>query len=447
MPTDARTAAFQTLLRAEKNGAFLNLALDAALKNSPAMDAADRALATELVYGVARRQRLLDATIGAHSSRPTEKLDAAVLVALRLGAYQLFFTRTKPHAAVNETVELVKSLPAGKKAAGFVNALMRAFSRLPGPAVPEGGTEASRLAVECSQPTWLAERWIDRFGLEEARALCRIQNETPAIDVRFDPARVSGEDLAASLSSSGVQSEPAALSPVGLSLSGAGGLTELTAFREGLFQVQDEAAQLVGLLPDVRPGMDILDACAAPGGKTCHLAQRLRGKGHVTALDLHAHRLDRLRPEAERLGLAGLISAKACDVSRPLPFDRGRFDLILADLPCTGLGTTRRHPEIRYRRTREDPARMAEVQRRIAGNLAAYVKPGGQLIFSVCSMEPEEGLDQLEGIEALGFRLVPPDASCGVCWPLISEEKPAIATFPHRHGCDGFFGARFIKEG
>lgn len=447
MPTNARTIAFQTLMKTEQSDAFLNLTLDGAIEAAGEVSAADKALATELSYGVFRRRRALDVTIGACSSRPPEKMDLEVLTALRMGAYQLFFTRTKPHAAVNETVELVKSSRVGKSAAGFVNALMRRLSKLDGPVVPQGVTEGAALAIRHSQPTWLVDRWIGRFGLEEAERLCVRQNETPAIDVRIDPARISGETFVALMAGAGVTVRPTAISPVGFTMEAAGNLTGLDAYGKGVFQVQDEAAQLVGLMPSVTPGMSILDACAAPGGKTCHLAQRLRGRGHVHALDLYAHRLERLKSESRRLGLESLVSCDAADATLPLPFDVGAFDLVLADLPCTGLGTTRRHPEIRYRRTREDPARMGELQRKILENLANYVRPGGQLVFSVCSMEPEEGLDHLDFIRGLGFSLVPPDPEGGVHWPLVSEDTPAIATYPHVHGCDGFFGARFVKKG
>ena len=446
MPTDARTAAFRALLNAEQMGAFLNLTLDACLKDMPNISSKDRALATELTYGVARNLRLLDVTIGSKSSRPPEKLDAEVRTALRLGAYQLLFTRTKVHAAVNETVELVKSLPGGQRARGFVNALMRSLSLLEGPVVPEDAPPAAQMAIRYSQPTWLVERWIGRFGEEGARALCQAENEVPPIDVRIDPSRLSRASFVQALEGSGISARPTEISPVGLTLFQAGGIADVPLHSDGLFQVQDEAAQLVGLLARVEPGMNILDACAAPGGKTFHLAERLKGRGRIEAVDLYAHRLERLKAEAHRLGFDGLVSTLAADASRPLPWPRASFDIVLADLPCTGLGTTRRHPEIRARRTKDDPARMAELQREILKNLADYVRPGGQLIYAVCSMEPEEGTEQVPFIESLGFDLTPPDDSLGVIWPLSASCPPAIATFPHVHGCDGFFGARFVRR-
>lgn len=445
MPTAARAVAFQTLVRAERTDAYLNIALDAALRSTPGFSPPDRALVTEIVYGVARHQRTLDAAIAALASRPPERLDLEVRVALRLGAYQLFFMRMKPHAAVHETVEIIKGLPRHRHAAGFVNALLRAMTRMDAPAPPQG-TPAERLAVERSQPTWLVERWIARLGLDEATALCEAQNQVPKIDVRFDPRRISREALVDLLAEAGITARPTPISPVGLQLDATGNLAAAPAFSQGLFQVQDEAAQLVGLLPRVEPGMRILDACAAPGGKTCHLAERLGASGRVHALDLHAHRLRRLREEVRRLDLGARVEIEVADASAPLAFEEAAFDLILADLPCTGLGTLRRHPEIRYRREEGDPARMAQLQRAIVGNLVRHLKPGGQFVYAVCSMEPEEGVEQLVGLEALGLELVMPDDQSSVVWPIEDGTRPFIATFPHRHGCDGFFGARLIRR-
>ena len=445
MSTTARAIALQTLIRVERTDAFLNLALDAALKASPGVSQPDRALVTELVYGVTRHQRALDNAIAIHATRPLERLDPEIRAALRLGAYQLFFLRTKPHAAVHETVALVKELPRHRHAAGFVNALLRALARMSG--LPElKGTEVEKLAITHSQPNWLVERWERRFGLEETTLLCAAQNEPPKIDIRFNPARISRQALIDRLAEEGVAARATALSPVGLTLEGCGHLAELKAFAAGLFQVQDEAAQLVGLLPCVEPGMRVLDACAAPGGKTCHLAERLGDSGTVHALDLHAHRMHRLSAEARRLGLNRRIECATADASAPLPFDEASFDLILADLPCTGLGTLRRHPEIRHRRPESAPARMAQLQIAIVQNLARYLRPGGQLVYAVCSMEPEEGLDHLAALADMGLELVPPDSAHPIDWPMEDAARPFIATYPHRHGCDGFFGARLIRR-
>ena len=387
----------------------------------------------------------IPSTIAIHATRPLERLDPEIRAALRLGAYQLFFLRTKPHAAVHETVALVKELPRHRHAAGFVNALLRALARMV--CLPElKGTEVEKLAITHSQPNWLVERWERRFGLEETTLLCAAQNEPPKIDIRFNPARISRQALIDRLAEEGVAARATALSPVGLTLEGCGHLAALKAFAAGLFQVQDEAAQLVGLLPRVEPGMRVLDACAAPGGKTCHLAERLGESGTVHALDLHAHRMHRLGAEARRLGLNRRIECATADASAPLPFDEASFDLILADLPCTGLGTLRRHPEIRHRRPEDAPARMAQLQIAIVQNLARYLRPGGQLVYAVCSMEPEEGSDHLAALAELGFDLVPPDGAHHIEWPMEDAARPFIATYPHRHGCDGFFGARLIRR-
>lgn len=439
----ARSLAFQVLVQVERADAWLSLALDAGIRSAGALSRQDAALATELAYGVSRRALTLDAVIAAHSHVPLRRLETRVHAALRLGAYQLIFLERVPdHAAVSETVQLLRDNGLAR-AAGFANAVLRKIATERTVPLPEDPLE--RISVEQSHPSWLVRRWAERWGAEQTEALCRSHNLNPPVCVRVDPARASREEVAAALSAAGVGSRPALLSPVGLLLENAGPLAQLEPFARGLFQVQDEAAQLVGLLAGAAPGMRVLDACAAPGGKSCHLAEQLKGQGELFAVDLHPRKLERLAAEAARLGLSGRIHARTADATRPLPFERASFDLVLLDAPCSGLGTLRRHPELRYRRKPEDIARLAGLQSALAENLLAYLKPGGAFVFAVCSMEPEEGEALAEQLAARGLRVEPPEAA-GVPWEQVMTPRGFLATLPHRHGTDGFFAARLVSR-
>ncbi len=437
----ARAIAFRALLQVERADAFLNLALDAGLKAAGNLPRQDAALATELAYGVSRRALALDSALARHSRRPLEKLETAVHVALRLGAYQLLYLdRVPAHAAVDETVQVAKDAGLGR-AAGFLNAVLRRLAEKPEVPLPDDPID--RLSVETSHPRWLVERWVARLGLEEATALCRADNEAPAVCVRVHGA--SREEVIAALARDDVQARPTALSPLGLWLEDPGPLVRLKAFQKGLFQVQDEAAQLVSFMAGARPGMRVLDACAAPGGKACHLASQVGPQGEVFALDVHPRKLQRIEDEAKRLGVASSMRLRSADAARPLPFAQRSFDLILLDAPCSGLGTLRRHPELRYRRTAGDVKRLADGQRALWQNLVAYLKPGGAFVYAVCSPEPEEGAEQLPAFEAAGLRLAPPSAE-GVPWGEVLDAKGTLATWPHRHRADSFFAARLVAK-
>ncbi len=439
----ARAIAFQVLLQVERADAYLNVALDAALKSAGALPRQEAALATELCYGVARRQLALDAAIAAHSSRPIKKLETAVLVALRLGAYQLLYLdRVPAHAAVSESVELVRKQGL-VRATGFVNAILRKLAAQL--EVPLPNEPVQRISVEASHPLWLVQRWATRFGLEEAQALCGADNEAPPVCLRVNRQRATREEVLDVLEKEGVRAKPSELSPVGVILEDAGRLSALPSFQKGIYQVQDEAAQLVGLFAQPRPGMRVLDACAAPGGKACHLAELMEGQGEVYALDIHPRKLEKIQEEARRLGHEPMMRLRAADAGRPLPFEKSSFDLILLDAPCTGLGTLRRHPELRYRRNESDVPRMAELQRSLAKNLLEYLRPGGTFVFAVCSTEPEEGPLQAEWLTSTGLLLAASTAA-GVDWDKVKDRGGGMATFPHRHRTDGFFAARFQRK-
>jgi 16S rRNA (cytosine967-C5)-methyltransferase len=434
----ARTLAIQVLARVRATDAYLNVVLDTMLSESPLKDPRDTALATELAYGATRRQLALDYAITRFADRKLDSMEDRVLAALRIGAYQLFHTRVPARAAVAETVQALKDLGV-ERAAGFVNAILRKLAGLPGPPLPPESDAVEYLSIRESHPRWLVERWIRHFGRERAEAMLVADNQTPPIVVRANTSKVTRDALLAQLREVGLEVQPTTVSPVGIILPPVGRLEEVYGYAEGLWQVQDEAAQLVGVYSALPETARVLDACAAPGGKACHLAE-----GHeVVAADLHANKLPKIETEARRLGLSGKLRAVAHDATEPLPEELGEFHAVLVDAPCSGLGTLRRHPELRYRRKEEDVGRLAALQRRILENCQEAVPPGGLLVYAVCTTEPQEGQDQVE----MFLRSHPewtaePPVLQGAKLP---QSQAWLRTLPGPEGWDGFFAARLRK--
>lgn len=434
---NARAQAIRVLSRVRATDAFLNAALDADLSQEPPRDDRDRNLVTELCYGTTRRQLGLDRALSLFVHRRLETLEDRVLAALRVGAYQLFFLRVPARAAVAETVEALKELGLGR-ASGFVNAVLRRLSELPALPLPPPEDFEAYLEAKESHPRWLVSRWIREFGPERTQSMLEADNAPPPLVLRANSTRVSRDELLRELASQGIDAFPTRFSPAGVRVKGAGRVDELFGFREGLWQVQDEAAQLVGLFAEVPRGARVLDLCAAPGGKACHLAER----AHVLACDVQGRKLAKLVAEAERLGLSKQVETLEHDATRSLDeVRRGRFDLVLVDAPCSGLGTLRRHPELRYRRTERDVGRLAALQKEILEGALSGLAPGGLLVYSVCSPEEEEGQEQARD-------LIERHPELHLEAPVHTFELPDVRegllrTFPGPEGLDGFFAARF----
>lgn len=435
----ARELAIQILSRVEATDAYLNVVLDHQLSAAPLADPRDAGLVTELCYGTVRRQLGLDYAITRFADRKLDQLEDRVLAALRLGAYQIFHTRIPARAAVAETVEALKKVGL-TRAAGFTNAILRKLAGLSSPPLPPESDRIAHLSVRESHPEWLVERWIRQFGPERAEEMLRADNEAPAIVLRANTSRTTRDALLAELRDAGIAAEPTRLSNAGIILPSVGRIEDVYGYREGLWQVQDEAAQLVGLFAAVPDGAKVLDACAAPGGKACHLAER----SEVLAVDLHANKLRKIEAEAQRLGVASRLTARAHDATEPLPEDWGEFHLVLVDAPCAGLGTLRRHPELRYRRKEEDVHRLAGLQRNILETCQAAVAPGGLLVYAVCSTDSQEGPDQVEMFlrSHPEFTSEPPRLPPDVSVP---DWQGYLRTLPGPEGLDGFFAARLRR--
>lgn len=434
----ARRAAFQILRRVELEGAYASVLL-ASL--DPEMREDDRALCHELVLGVLRRQLWLDRAIEYFAKRSIAKIDLPVKLALRLGLYQLrFLSRIPPSAAVNESVNLVRA--AGlRSAASFANAVLRHATREPDydPAF-DVEDAAEKLAIETSHPLWLIERWTSAFGSAETEALARANNEPAPVAFRLTQRGQDAKKIIEELESKGAQVSPSKIAPDAWRIVGAGSAVRDLS-RTGLIYLQDEASQLVGHLLEAQPGDRVLDVCAAPGSKTTHLAA-LAPESVIIAGDLHAHRL-RTLDELARQQDAHNIAPIACDATHRLPFNEASFDRVLVDAPCSGTGTLRRNPEIRWRLSAANVDELSSKQISILSNAAAMVRPGGRLVYSTCALEPEEDDLVIERFakEHDEFAQVQLAAATD-----LQTENGAIRTWPHRHGTDGFFVAAFERR-
>ena len=439
----ARTAAFDILLRVERADAYAGELLHSGRLES--LSRADHALATEIVMGVLRWRSRLDDAIASAAARPLDKLDVEVLTALRMAAYQLqYLSRIPAHAAINDSVELVKRAKK-RSAAPFVNAVLRKIAGTQGrptdSPVSSEPDNAAALAREFAHPQWLVERWITQYGWDRARAICRHDQNIPKTAIRLDDCSLEAE-----LQSSGIELAPGEL-VAGARIVIAGDITQTRAFHEGRIFIQDEASQLVALL--VGTGKRLLDCCAAPGGKTAALAAR-NPTAEIVAAELHAHRAELLRKRV-RAANVEVVQADAITFAADRNFDR-----VLADVPCSGTGTLARNPEIKWRLQPEDLADLHQRQVAILGAALRQLAPGGRAVYSTCSLEPEECQAVIEEVLRAppGYRvrdcredLDSLRATADLAWSdvdsLLSGEF--VRTIPGVHPCEGFFAA--VLEG
>ncbi len=422
----ARVAAFNVLMQVE-TGAFSSILLAA---EEPHLQTADRALCHELVLGVLRWQLRLDKILEHFSKRAIESLDSPVRIALRLGLYQLrFLTRIPASAAVNESVSLVRAARLSS-ATALVNAVLRRATR---EAEYDPAAEVSdlieRIAIQTSHPVWLIDRWVQAFGLDEAESFANANNMMPPTAFRVVVNRANQSDVLSKLSATGATVGSSDIVDGAWRVSGATSLLrELSSVGE--VYLQDEASQLVARELEVKPNERVLDLCAAPGGKTTLMADHSGDSAFIVAADISATRMATV---VNTMHLHELKSIKPTilDAVESLPFVESSFDKVLVDAPCSGTGTLRRNPEIRWRLTPVDIVKLAEQQKQILRRAAEVVKPGGRLAYSTCSVEPEENEEVID--EALA-----PDEQ----FKLLKTTR----TWPQRQGCDGFFISIFQRR-
>jgi 16S rRNA (cytosine967-C5)-methyltransferase len=454
----ARRTAFEILRRVEEEGAYSSALL---ASTDDELDPKDRALTHELVLGVLRNQLWLDRTIEHFASRKVEKLDLPVALALRLAVYQLrFLTRIPQSAAVNESVNLVRAARL-KSASTFVNAVLRSATRdLEYDPAANIDNELERLAIETSHPRWLLERWKSQFGIEETTALARANNQPAALAFRFTAQSRDGNDLRQKiiddLKARGAELTESKVAPgawrfarlnranentgkdAGDPHAAMGALQKLAA--DGIVYFQDEASQLIAHLVGTRDWDCVLDVCGAPGSKSTLIAA-LAPSATIIAGDLYEHRARTIEEFAQQQG-ANNVYVMIHDATRELPFPPASFDRVLVDAPCSGTGTLRHNPEIRWRINESDIAQLAEKQKQILKNAAAAVRVGGRLVYSTCSIEKDEN-------EAVVSNFLKENrtfarAKLEVAGSLVTEDG-AARSWPHRDDVEGFFVAAFER--
>ncbi|MDH3519303.1 MAG: 16S rRNA (cytosine(967)-C(5))-methyltransferase RsmB [Myxococcales bacterium] len=449
-PTRTRLLALRVLERVQRAGAYADVLLHSTLARSP-LNAPDRAFATELVYGTLRWRGRIDFMLSRCVERDLDKLEPLVATALRLGAYQILFAENVPaSAAVDEAVRCVRACGT-ERATGLVNAVLRRLAaqhqQIALPALADD--PLGNLIHALSMPMWIAARWIEAYGPEEAAALAAACNQAPPLSVRVNPHQGTRAELLEELRPRFPDARPCAYARAGLVLGRRGNPALDRAFLAGRFTVQDEAAQLVVDLLDPQPGERVLDVCAAPGGKTTAIAERVGRTGSVLALDRNARRLELVRRSARRLQLDRIECAvrDATQSFGHLVEERG-FDRVLVDAPCSGLGTLRRNPDARWRVRSSDPARLAEIQIAILRNAAATLGAGGVLVYSTCTLTREENEGVIEAFlrSATSFVLASRLEAPFEVRELVAEDG-FMRCLPHRHDTDGFFAARLEKRG
>ena len=440
---DAREAALLALNDCQRQGVWSDAILKKRLADNR-LDSRDSALTTQLCFGVLQNRLLLDFYLSHFSNLPLKRMEGKVAEALRLGVYQMLFLEKIPHsAAVNTSVELTRKHCKNPRAPGMVNGILRSLERNIDhlPTVPQNDP-VSYLSTLYSHPEWLVRELLTVLGSEETARLLAANNGPAPITAMVNIAKTTMEELSAALEEEGVQTRPHPWLANCLILSKTGSLERLSTFRDGLFYIQDPASRLAVLALDPKPGMKALDCCAAPGGKSFAAAIRMEGTGEVISCDLHPHKKKLIQAGADRLGLKS-ITPMTADGKAFRPEWENVFDRVLVDAPCSGLGVIRKKPDIRYK----DPAPLTDlprVQRAILDNAARYVKPGGVLVYSTCTLLRRENeevalgfLSDHPAFQAEGFPLpqYAGDARTGM-----------LTLWPHRQGTDGFFICKLRKE-
>lgn len=442
-----RSLAYQILLQLDRTPAHPDRLLRAVFDRHGGLGDRDRALLTELVYGTVRWQRRLDWHIDQLSRVAPAKIQPEIRILLRLGLYQvLLLDRVPNHAALDETIKVAKQAQP-PHLVGFVNGILRA-------AVRRGSDwdwpdpqrhPAEALAIRHSHPDWLLDRLLKTMDRAEVEALCAANNQVAPLDLRVNTLKTSPSELLAALRALGLDATPSPWLAGALRISSPRrDLVATDLYGRGWFQIQDEAAQFVAIILAPEPGERVLDLCAGVGGKTLHCAALMENRGELTALDQAAWKLQQLDQAAERCGVA-MVRTLTADLLALDPDQRGLFDRVLLDAPCTGFGVLRRNPDIKWRRNRKDPYRFARTQQRLLDQAARLVRPGGTLVYATCSIFEEEN----EAV-ADAFSTQPDWQPVPIADTLPEPARslasgPYFRSWPHRHGIDGFFAARWLR--
>lgn len=447
-PVTAREAALDVLNKVDEQNAYSNLVLNSVL-SSLSLSAADAALATELVYGTTQRRGTIDGVLAQFVKGGADKLQPWVRNLLRLSLYQIrYLDRIPDRAAVHEAVEIAKRR-GHKGVASLVNGVLRAVLRHPEvwEKPPHDGT-AAEIAWIHSHPEWLVERWLSFYGEETTRAICASNNQPPHTTIRVNRLKTERDALLRELQNEFPAAARSRLSEQGIVLP-SGHAAGTKWFASGCYTIQDESSMLVAPALAPRPGMRVLDACAAPGGKTTHIAELMDNQGEIVACDIHPHKQKLIEQQAERLGLT-IIRTIVGDAGELADQGLGRFDRILLDAPCTGFGVIRRKPDVKWNKKSTDPAQIARLQYQLLTRLAPLLAPGGLLVYSTCTIEPEENQQVVERFvaEYSDYQL---DRSLAWDLPAVvtdvcGADKGYVQILPHQFASDGFFIARIKRR-
>ncbi len=443
-----REIALKTIYEINEKGAYSNIALNKQLEGNTLKDV-DRAFITDLVYGTIKWKLSIDYVISSFSSTKLKKISPWILNLLRLGVYQiLYMDRIPESAACNESVKLAKKY-GHAASSGFVNGVLRNIARKKDSITyPDKQKDPVQyLSVKYSHPDWLVKEWLSAFGFDFTEDLLISNNQVPEFTIRVNTIRTSKEELIANLSENGVQLEAGKAVEEALILKNPGSFLKLDSYKMGHFQVQDESSMLSAKILDPKPGDLVVDVCSAPGGKTTHMAQLMENKGQIIARDIHEHKINLINEAAERLGIS-IIKAEVYDAVMVDESLLEKADRVLVDAPCTGYGIIRKKPDIKWARTMSDIKEITDLQLKILNAASKYVKPGGFIVYSTCTIGKEENRDLVEKFLTLNkdfsfeeFTELLPD--------VLKEYSGNgyIELYPNINKIDGFFVAKMRKRG
>lgn len=443
----AREAALKILYEINEKGAYSNIALNKYF-SSEELRKIDRAFVTELVYGTIKWKLTIDRVIAAYSNIRMEKLSPWILNILRLGAYQILkMTKVPDSAACNESVNLAGRY-GHKASAGFVNAVLRNIAKNGAQvAIPSKEKDLTGyLSVSYSYPKWLTEKYVGLFGSEFAESLMDAGNAVPELTLRTNTLRITPEELIEELKKEGLEATVGKYVREAVVLKSTAAVAKLKAFHDGLFQVQDESSMLPVTILAPQPGETVLDACSAPGGKATHMAQLMQNRGTIVARDVYEHKLKLIDSAADRLGIS-IVKSELHDATIPDKSNERAFDRVLLDAPCTGLGIIRRKPDIKWARETKGIESITKWQKTLIQTVSAALKPGGVLVYSTCTLLPEENEEIVRTFLKNNQDFVEDDIAPFLPKALaVHARGGTLQLYPNRDGIDGFFMARLRRK-
>lgn len=441
-----REVAAEAMMQIMAEGAYNTVALRRLLRQNGAMQKQEKAFVTEIVNGTLRNIAYIDYVIGQFSNTKIQKIKPWLLAVLRTAVYQILFLTVPDNAACNEAVKLVNER-GYKGLSGFVNGLLRTIARKKqNMTLPEENT-AEYLHIVYSHPLWLVKMWIAYYGYAQTEALCKANNISPDVTIRINTTQTNQTALQEMLEKEQISVQKGVLCENALHLTKTADLTKSMSFQNGLFHVQDESSQLAAAALAPKSGQKILDICAAPGGKSFTIAQMMENKGEVVARDIYAHKVDLIAEGAKRLGLS-IVHTEVSDATVFLEKDKEAFDAVLADVPCSCLGLLRKKPDIRLKKDGSEIDNLIPIQRKILEQAAMYVKTGGVLLYSTCTLSKKENEKNVEW-----FLQNHPEYTLEDMTPYLPKQmadmgkQGYLTVFPHIHHTDGFFIARLKKKG